>query len=143
METTVKQRLMEYLRFKQVNMSEFGRLVGVSNAYVTSIKRSISPDKLQAIASNFPDLDIQWLVTGEGQMIKAGQQVGDSNSGVIINGNNRISNSPIDNRQYYSDSPDVLKAQIELLDERIKEKDAQIKEKDAQIKQLLDILAKH
>ena len=133
---------MEYLRFKRVNMSEFGRLIGVSNAYVTSIKRSISPDKIQAIASNFPDLDIQWLVTGEGQMIKAGQQVGDSNSGVIINGNNRINNSPIDNRQYYSDSPDVLKAQIELLDERIKEKDAQIKEKDAQIKKLLDILDK-
>ena len=41
----------------------------------------------------------------------------------------------IDNRQYYSDSPDVLRAQIDLLDERIKEKDAQIKEKDAQIKE--------
>ena len=61
-------------------------------------------------------------------------------------GNN---NSTIDNRQYYSDSPDVLRAQIDLLDERIKEKDAQIKEKDAQIKEkdaqiakLLDILSK-
>ena len=41
----------------------------------------------------------------------------------------------IDNRQYYSDSPDVLRAQIDVLDERIKEKDAQIKEKDAQIKE--------
>jgi transcriptional regulator with XRE-family HTH domain len=58
-------------------------------------------------------------------------------------GNN---NSNIDNRQYYSDSPDVLRAQIEVLDERIKEKDAQIKEKDAQIKELLNIvsnLSKH
>lgn len=64
-----------------------------------------------------------------------------SNSG-DINGNNRINHSQIDNRQYYSDSPDVLRAQIEILDERIKEKDAQIKEKDAQIKQLLEILAK-
>jgi len=34
----------------------------------------------------------------------------------------------------------VLRAQIELLDERIKEKDAQIKEKDAQINSLLSIL---
>ena len=66
----------------------------------------------------------------------------------MIQGQNHLNNSPIDNRHYYSDSPDVLKAQIELLDERIKEKDAQIKEKDAQIKekdaqikQLLDILA--
>ena len=41
----------------------------------------------------------------------------------------------IDRRQYYSDSPDVLKAQVELLEERIKEKDSQIKEKDSQIKE--------
>ena len=41
----------------------------------------------------------------------------------------------IDNRHYYSDSPDVLKAQIEVLEERIKEKDSQIKEKDSQIKE--------
>lgn len=47
----------------------------------------------------------------------------------------------IDNRQYYSDSPDVLRAQVELLEERIKEKDSQIKEKDSQIKELLKILA--
>ena len=46
----------------------------------------------------------------------------------------------IDRRQYYSDSPDVLKAQVELLEERIKEKDSQIKEKDSQINSLLSIL---
>ena len=66
---------------------------------------------------------------------------------VVINGNNDMKNSTIDNRHYYSDSPDVLRAQVAQLDEllnekeeRLKEKDAQIKEKDAQIKQLLDIL---
>ena len=51
-------------------------------------------------------------------------------------------NGNIDNRQYNSDSPDVLRATIELLDERIKEKDAQIREKDAQINKLLEILGK-
>jgi len=71
----------------------------------------------------------------------------------IIGSNNvqtgDVSNSKIDARQYYSDSPDVLRAQIEekdrLLEEkecRIKEKDAQIKEKDAQIGKLLGILSK-
>lgn len=50
--------------------------------------------------------------------------------------------STIDNRHYYSDSPDVLRAQIDVLDERIKEKDAQIKEKDAQIARLLGVIEK-
>ena len=69
-----------------------------------------------------------------------------SNNGSVIVGRD-VNHSTIDNRQYYSDSPDVLRAQIDMLDERIKEKDAQIKEKDAQIKekdaqikQLLDII---
>ena len=141
METTVKERLTAYLAYKHLSKSEFGRSIGVSNAYVASIRNSISPEKVQAIALKFPDLDIQWLITGDGCMIK-GQSVGNNSSGVVINGENRINNSTIDNRHYYSDSPDVLRAQIDLLDERIKEKDAQIKEKDAQIKQLLDILAK-
>ncbi len=69
------------------------------------------------------------------------------NSGIIVRGNNNGNSIHQDNRQYFSDSPDVLRAQIDMLDERIKEKDAQIKEKDAQIKekdaqikQLLDII---
>lgn len=56
--------------------------------------------------------------------------------------NNNVKNSHIDNRKYYSDSPDVLRAQIDTLEERLKEKDAQIKEKDAQISKLLSILDK-
>lgn len=66
-----------------------------------------------------------------------------------INGNGNIANhgdinnsGTIDLRSYNSDSPDVLRAQIDLLEERIKEKDAQIKEKDAQINKLLEILSK-
>ena len=76
---------------------------------------------------------------------------GKKNSKNNVSGNNNIigDHSTIDMRSYYSDSPDVLRAQIDLLEERIKEKDAQIKEKDAQIKEkdaqinkLLDILSK-
>ncbi|MBR4488162.1 MAG: helix-turn-helix domain-containing protein [Bacteroidales bacterium] len=70
-------------------------------------------------------------------------------SGVVINGNAKDVDKKNDQRKFYSDSPDVLRAQIEVLDERIKEKDAQIKEKDAQIKEkdaqiskLLEILNK-
>ena len=85
------------------------------------------------------------------------------NTGVIINSGKEVNNNHIDNRQYYSDSPDVLRKQIEDLErtiaererllaekeERIKEKDSQIKEKDSQIKEkdsqintLLSILKK-
>ena len=71
METTVKERLIEYLKCKGISKTEFGERIGVSNAYVTSIRKSIQPDKLQAIALNYPDLNTSWLLTGEGEMLNS------------------------------------------------------------------------
>lgn len=69
MAENIKERLLSYLRYKKVNNSEFGRMIGVSNAYITSIRKSIQPDKLEKISECFPDLDISWLITGEGEML--------------------------------------------------------------------------
>lgn len=69
MQTNVKERLMRYLSFKGVSKAEFGRRIGVSPAYVTSIRRSIQPDKLERISKEFSDLNLEWLVTGQGDMI--------------------------------------------------------------------------
>lgn len=144
MEASVKQRLIAFLKFKQLSQARFSEIVGLSSGYVNAIRKSIQPETLHKIAMCFPDLNTGWLISGEGEMIKPDPSL-NNGPGFIINGDARMShstiNSTIDNRQYYSDSPDVLRAQIDMLDERIKEKDAQIKEKDAQIKQLLDIIA--
>lgn len=67
---TVKQRLKEYLKYKGVNASEFGRTIGVSSAFVSSIRVSVQPDKVERIALYYPDLNIEWLLTGEGSMLK-------------------------------------------------------------------------
>ena len=61
-------------------------------------------------------------------------------SGVVINGDANDVDINNDHRQFYSDSPDVLRAQVDALEERIREKDAQIREKDAQIKDLHEII---
>ena len=70
MESTVKQRLIEYLDFKNISKSEFGRRIGVSAAFVGSMRKSIQPDKIKSIAVEFPDLNTGWLLTGEGEMLK-------------------------------------------------------------------------
>ncbi len=117
-------------KIKQVQLAEY---LGVSQAFLSQVEkggRLLPADRLAKILEN-AEWDHSALV-GSSQM---------NTASVVINGNENCNNH-IDNRHYYSDSPDVLRAQIELLDERIKEKDAQIKEKDAQIKQLLDILSK-
>lgn len=70
MESTVKDRLIKYLEEKKISKSEFGRRIGVSSAFITSMRQSMQPDKLERIALNFPDLNTEWLMTGKGYMIK-------------------------------------------------------------------------
>lgn len=99
MEDTIKERLIAYLKYKGINKSEFGRIIGVSNAYISSIRKSIQPDKTEKIAASFPDLSISWLITGEGEMIKgaAPQSAnGDHNTQVAGNGNSVNSIASID-----------------------------------------------
>lgn len=66
---TVKERLSWYLEQKGVNKSEFGRRIGVSSAFISSMRKSIQPDKVAAIQAQFPDLNLNWLLTGEGEML--------------------------------------------------------------------------
>gem|GEM_PF-1118846 len=155
----MEEIISKLLNYSELNAKQFAEKIGLERPQaIYDIQKgktkSISPSMANKILSAFPELNKSWLLSGEGNMLKNNVNVGGDNTGVVVNGDN--TNSPIDNRHYYSDSPDVLKAQIELLDERIKEKDAQIKEKDAQIKekdaqikekdaqikQLLDILSK-
>lgn len=75
METTVKDRLKAYLSAKNISMAEFGRRIGVSGAYVTSMRKSIQPDKIEKIRAEFPDLDIDWLLTGKEKQVKQSNDV--------------------------------------------------------------------
>lgn len=79
----MKQRIKEYLKYKGVKIIDFSATIGVSNAYISSIRRSIQPDKLARIQECYPDLNIEWLVTGRGNMLNTPQHMS-----VINNGNN-------------------------------------------------------
>ena len=74
-DTTVKTRLLLYLKTKQISQSEFGRSIGVSAAYVASIRRSIDKDKLRLIAERYPDLNQGWLLYGVGDMLNDNQSI--------------------------------------------------------------------
>lgn len=71
MQELVKDRLIAYLKSKGISNTEFGRRIGVSSAYISSMRKSLQPDKAEKIAAAFPDLNLGWLLTGEGEMLKA------------------------------------------------------------------------
>ena len=45
-------------------------MIGVSETYVNSIRTSIQPEKLIKMTHTFPDLNPEWLLTGDGEMLK-------------------------------------------------------------------------
>ncbi len=90
MESTVKERLEFFLKSKKISKTNFGKAIGVSNSFVSSIRKSIAPDKIQSIADNWPELNIEWLMTGEGQMLKPQSANSVSVGSVSGNGNNFV-----------------------------------------------------
>lgn len=67
----IKNRIYEYLRIVKMTPAEFERNTGLSNGYLRNIKNSIGVDKISNIVSVYPDLNIEWLITGNGEMLKS------------------------------------------------------------------------
>jgi hypothetical protein len=67
---TVKERLIEFLKYKKIGQKKFAQEVGLSDGYVNAIRVSIQPNTLHKIAMQYPELNTGWLLTGEGKMLK-------------------------------------------------------------------------
>ena len=70
METSVKQRLEQFIKHQKISVHQFEQNVGLSNGYVRNIRKSITRDKLEQITNAYPELSKEWLIFGEGDMIK-------------------------------------------------------------------------
>lgn len=70
MADTVKERLVRFIKSKHLSVKAFENSIGVSNAYVSSIRKGISSDKVALIKKVYPELNIDWLLYGEGEMLK-------------------------------------------------------------------------
>lgn len=125
----VKERLIEFLEYKSISKSEFGRIIGVSSAFVTSMRKSIQPDKVESIASNFPDLNINWLMTGEGDMLKAAKENESNDTSMDLS-------SLKQTIQTQSVAISALNKAVELQESELKRKDFDLKSKEDEILRL-------
>lgn len=66
---TDKEKILLYLNHKGVNKNKFSIQTGLSTRFLDS-GSSLGVDKLRIIASNYTDLSLEWLITGQGEMIK-------------------------------------------------------------------------
>ena len=70
----VKERLLIFLKYLNIGQTAFERQVGLSNGYISKVKKSIGTQQLEKIFSKFTDLNSRWLLTGEGEMLKTTEE---------------------------------------------------------------------
>ena len=61
----VQSRLFDFISSKKISISDFERACG----YVHKIKNSVGKRGLLDIQRKFPELNTDWLLTGEGEML--------------------------------------------------------------------------
>lgn len=75
MNENLKYRVLEYCKRKNIAKSTFEKKAGLSNGYFNQVKKRPSLDKIESIRYAFPDININWLLTGEGEMLVQPTQV--------------------------------------------------------------------
>lgn len=78
----IKNRIREFARAKKITQKNLCKLLGVSYAYIGSITNSISVDKAEIFRREFPELNIEWLLFGVGEMLRPDNSIPLTNNNV-------------------------------------------------------------
>lgn len=145
--SNIKERILYFLEYKKVTKSKFFEKIGMTYGNFTgkSKETPLNSDAISNILLEFPEINIEWLITGEGEMVKSinqnitieGQNANMNN----INGNGNISVSNADISQMIQiqrELNEIVKtAQLQLTKSQ-----SQLSESQKQISSLLEILNK-
>jgi hypothetical protein len=117
---TIKDRLCEYLTTKGLSVNNFERSINAGGSYLRNVK-SIGSDKLLSISRFYKDINLDWLITGRGEMLKSEdtiiKDVGHTTAG---------NDSPIAgniNINVYKSELEKLKLKITYLERILKDKE--------------------
>ena len=66
----MKDRLMEFIKEKDISNRKFLIRCGLSQTYISTLTGNPSGDTIRKIESAYPELNVDWLMTGQGSMLK-------------------------------------------------------------------------
>lgn len=122
----IKERVQQYCKYKNMGISRFEKLAGLSNGYFNQVTKRPSDNSLLKISKAHPDLNLAWLLTGTGPML---EPAGNPTRGNVtrIGNISGVTNSPTTvNNNGSGESADLMRV-IEELKEQNKSQREQIK----------------
>ena len=71
------ERIKQFADFKGISIRKFCEVVGIANGAFTKIK-SVGSENILKIFYAFPDINLEWLITGQGSMLKSTTPIADN-----------------------------------------------------------------
>ena len=68
----IKERTLKFIEYKGLKMGQFEQTCKLSSGYVKAMRIGFGRDKLNNVLTQFPELNREWLLYGEGEMLKSG-----------------------------------------------------------------------
>lgn len=109
MGNTIKERTIEFIRHKGIKMKTFEERCGLSTGYVTSMRSGYGSEKLKNVLSAFPELNRDWLLYGEGNMLS--EEMPEQGSAAIVN-------NQVGNGNHFNSEMTVNQFMVELAAQR-------------------------
>ena len=81
------ERIQIFMHFKKISPHAFEQKIDLSNGYFSKQLKnlgSVGSDILIKIYLAYPELDILWILTGEGQMLKLAEQESQQIDDIIL-----------------------------------------------------------
>ncbi len=68
------ERIKYYIEYKRISLRKFSENTGISHSLINKIN-AIGSDKLEKILSIYSELSAEWLLRGEGPMLKESSEI--------------------------------------------------------------------
>lgn len=125
---TLQERLKVFITSLDSSVLAFENKCGMAPGTVNKMSNKSRPKTLEKIHKQFPQLNMEWLQTGEGEMLNP-QPTVDIDLDLKLGGHSQFAMRDITN---IGDA----KTQIAILQERIKSLEKELEEKDKRIDEL-------
>lgn len=72
---TSKDRILDFISHLGIGQTKFEENAGISRGYLSKIKSSIGSGTLKKIMTAYPELNQNWLITGDGDMLLSKKEI--------------------------------------------------------------------